>query len=110
MSELLTIVYKTMDAKQAEDITVIDFRGHSPYVDYFVIGTARNLRLTRAILEAVEEEAAKAGYFVAHHNESPESKWQLLDLGEVVCHVFCEGEREVYNLEGLWKDLPTVDM
>ena len=34
----------------------------------------------------------------------------LLDLGDVVCHIFYDEERSLYNLEGLWKDLPTIKM
>ena len=110
MTELLKVAYDTMDQKQSDDLVVIDFRGVSPYVDYFIIGSARNLRLAKAIVEAVEEEAEKHGYEVKHKSANGDSKWQLLDLGDVVCHVFTDGEREVYNLEGLWKDLPTIDM
>ena len=110
MNELLRTVYDVMDQKQADDLVVIDFRGHSPYIDYFIIGTARNLRLCKAILEAVEEAVELKGYEVRHKSGNSDSKWQLLDLGDVVCHVFTDGEREVYNLEGLWKDLPRVDM
>ncbi len=110
MNELLKLVYETMDKKQADDITIIDFRGHSPYVDYFVIASARNLRLAHAILEEVEETVEKNGYEILHRNTTPESRWQLLDLGEIVIHVFCEGEREVYDLEGLWKDLPLIEL
>lgn len=110
MSDLLKIAYKAMDDKQAEELVVLDFRNHSPLVDYFIIGTARNQRMAKAILENVEQEAIKNGYVVKPTYNSKDSKWLLLDLGDVVCHVFFDGERQIYNLEGLWKDLPTIKM
>lgn len=109
MKDLLRIVYDEMDKKQADDLVVIDFRNYSPFIDYFVIGTARNARMAKAILDSVEDVVIKEGFDVLHKNVDG-SKWQLLDLGEVVCHVFYDDERSVYNLEGLWKDLPTVEM
>ena len=110
MNNLLNLVYKAMDDKQADDLVVIDFRNNSPFVDYFVIGTARNQRMAKSIIENVEEVALNNGYNVKHSYSNNESKWLLIDLGEIVCHVFYDGEREIYNLEGLWKDLPIVKM
>lgn len=108
MKDLLAQVYKAMDDKQAEDLVIIDFRNHSPFVDYFIIGSARNQRMAKSILENVEEIAIKNGVEIKNTLNAKDSKWLLLDLGEIVCHIFYDGEREVYNLEGLWKDLPTI--
>ena len=99
-----------MDEKLAEDLIVLDFRAQSPYVDYFIIGTARNYRMAKSIVDNVEEKALKEGYEVKRIYAEKETKWLLVDLGDVVCHVFYDGERELYNLEGLWKDLPIVKM
>ena len=99
-----------MDEKLAEDLIVLDFRKRSPYVDYFIIGTARNYRMAKSIVDNVEEKALENGYEVKRIYAEKETKWLLVDLGDVVCHVFYDGERELYNLEGLWKDLPIVKM
>ena len=99
-----------MDEKLASDLKVLDFRGQSPYLDFFIIGSARNYRMARSIIENVEDKVSEAGYEIRHAYIDDSSKWLLIDLGDVVCHVFYDGEREYYNLEGLWKDLPTVEM
>jgi ribosome-associated protein len=39
-----------------------------------------------------------------------EGQWILLDFGDVVVHVFYQSVREFYDLEGLWRDAPRVDM
>ena len=110
MKDLLRTAYDAMDEKLAENITVIDFRSHSPFLDYFIIADAKNQRMAKSIIENVEDKALKAGYDVRHAYVESTTKWFLIDLGSVVCHVFYDGERELYNLEGLWKDLPTVKM
>lgn len=99
-----------MDEKQASDLKVLDFRRQSPFLDYFIIGSARNYRMARSIIENIEEKVLEAGYEIRRSYIDDSSKWLLIDLGDVVCHVFYDGEREYYNLEGLWKDLPTVEM
>ena len=110
MKDLLKIAYDAMDEKLAENLVVIDFRKQSPFIDYFIIGDARNYRMAKSIIENVEEKAIKEGYEVKHIYAESTTKWLLIDLDEVVCHVFYDSERELYNLEGLWKDLPIVKM
>ncbi|MBQ1482024.1 MAG: ribosome silencing factor [Erysipelotrichaceae bacterium] len=110
MKSLLETAFDAMDEKQADDLKIIDFRGTSPFVDYFIIGSARNYRMARSIIENVEDKALKEGYEVKHSYIDDSSKWLLIDLNDVVCHVFYDGEREYYNLEGLWKDLPTLKL
>ena len=110
MRSLLETAYKAMDEKLAEDLIVLDFRAQSPYVDYFIIGTARNYRMAKSIVDNVEDKALEAGFEVKRIYAEKETRWLLVDLGNVVCHVFYDGERQLYNLEGLWKDLPIVQM
>ena len=110
MKDLLRVAYDAMDERLADDLVVLDFRNQSPYLEYFIIGSARNYRMARSIVENVEDKALEAGYEVKRLYTENTTKWLLIDLGDVVCHVFYDGERELYNLEGLWKDLPTVKM
>ena len=110
MKDILKTVYDAMDEKQAADLTVIDFTQQSPFIDYFIIGTARNYRMAKSIIENVEEKALAQGHDVRHIYAESTTKWLMIDLGEILCHVFYDGERELYNLEGLWKDMPRVEM
>ena len=91
MSELLQKVVHAADQRLAEDLIVLDFRGHSPFTDYFVIASAKNERMADSIVD---------------HG----SRWLLVDLYEIVLHVFVGEERQVYNLEKLWGDLPRVEV
>ena len=106
MSELLNIVCNTLDEKQAEDIVTIDMRSVNPYSDYYVVCTAKNVIHAMSLCEFVEEETEKNGYHVRLREGDRESTWVLLDLNEVVIHIFTSEAREFYRLERLWADLP----
>lgn len=108
MSDLLEIVLHTLDEKQAEDIVLIDMRNSTPYTDYFVICTARNVRHAASLLEFVEQEIEKNGYSVRVREGEKDSTWMLLDLHEIVIHVFTEETRKQYRLEKLWADQPQM--
>ena len=106
MSELLDIVLKTLDEKLGEDIVTIDMSAVSPFTDYFVIATARNVRHAQSLAEFVEQEAAKYGYDVRVREGEKDSTWVLVDLNEVIVHIFTDETRKTYRLEALWADQP----
>ena len=39
-----------------------------------------------------------------------EARWILVDMGDVVAHVFHKDERAFYNLERLWGDAPLFEV
>lgn len=110
MSECLNLVVKAAKEKLAEDVVVLDFTGHSAYMDYFVIATAKNERMADSIVDHVIEIASKQGLHVRCAEASEGSRWMLLDLYDVILHVFVGEERQLYQLEKLWGDLPRVEV
>lgn len=40
---------------------------------------------------------------------SDDARWVLIDLGDVIVHVFHHAEREFYDLDSLWGDAQVVD-
>lgn len=108
--ELLELVVRTADDRQAKDLIAIDMKGLSLMADYSVISHASNTRLISAIAESVAEVAEKEGYTVKNVEGKQAGSWVLIDLGDVIFHVFDEGERTHYNLEGLWAEAPSVDI
>ncbi len=110
MKTVLEAAYNAIDAKQGENIKIIDIRSANPLVDYFVIASANNCRKANAIIDEIYEECDKEGIDYRPNTNSKDSGWMLADLGEVVCHIFVGEERIRYNLEGLWKDLPEIKM
>ena len=108
--EKLECIVRAMNDKLATNIVAIDMRETSPLVDYFVLCTGSNQRLLNAIKDNVEEQCELNGYEVKAIEGLRDSQWILMDLGDIVVHIF-EGEaRDNYNLEKLWGDMPRVDI
>ena len=106
----LECIVKAMDDKLATNIVAIDMREASPIFDTFVLATASNARLLHAIKDSVEDALAENGYEVKGIEGLRDSKWILIDSGDIVCHIFENDERDAYNLEKLWSDMPRLDV
>lgn len=103
-NKVLDIVTKTLDDKQAKDITVIDFNRENPFYDYFVVCDAQTHRQINAISNDVVEALAKHDMEIRSIEKEAESPWILIDAFEVVVHIFLSAEREHYNLEKLYDE------
>jgi len=98
------------DDKKATDVLVLDVGDVLSITGWFVIATGSNPRLVRTIAEEVEARL-KADFGIAPLRvEGLDGlRWVLLDYGDFVVHVFHEEERDYYQLERLWADVPKVD-
>lgn len=108
--DILDIAVKAADSKHGEDIVALDVQKVSLLADYFIICNGRNDRQVEAIANEVIEKEQKQGVEVKRVEGKDEAKWILIDLGDVIVHVFNSTEREFYNLEKLWSDAPLVDI
>lgn len=108
--QLLQMVTKAADDKRAENITALDMQGISPVADYFVICHGNSDKQVQAIAREVKEKAEETGAVIKRMEGFDEARWVLIDIGDVVVHVFHRDERVYYNLERLWGDAPHVDV
>ena len=94
--------------KLATDILAIDVSEYLVISDVFLLCTAANDRQVRAVVDAIEERLLGEGAKPIRREGEKESRWVLLDYGDVVIHVQVAEERIHYALERLWKDCPVL--
>lgn len=96
--------------RKAEDVVALDVREVSSFADTFVIATGRSDRQVRAIADAIEEAAIAAGKQPLGIEGRSEGRWILIDLDDVIVHVFHPEARTFYDLERLWSDAPPLEL
>ena len=102
LPDLLDIVRSAALDKKGEDLMEIDIAGRTIIADRFVLVTGRSKIQTRAIADSIKEKVEEAGMRVARIEGHADGNWILLDLGNVIVHVFTPEQRAFYNLERLW--------
>ncbi len=96
--------------KKASCVDVLDVTGKVDYADFLVLMTGHNERHVAAIAHAVEELLARHGVRAVSLEGLPAARWVLVDLVDVVVHVFLEETRTLYDLDGLWLDASRIPM
>ncbi|MEQ7218246.1 ribosome silencing factor [Vagococcus fluvialis] len=107
---MLELVVKAADSKKAEDIVALDVTTVSLLADYFVICHGNSDKQVMAIANEIIEESHKNQVEVKRIEGKESARWVLIDLGDIIVHVFHSEEREFYNLEKLWSDAPLVNI
>ena len=84
----------------------MEMNGKSSLCDFFVVMSAPSTVRVRAIVDFIEDTMKREGLSLKHKEGYVESRWVLLDYGEVIAHVFYHETRRFYMLENLWGDAP----
>ena len=94
---------------KATELTIIDVRGRTSFTDWFVLCNGTNPRQLKAIAEQVVRTCkAGDGLQPVGVEGGGTDKWVLVDLGDVIVHIFDQHMRGYYDLDGLWIDAPRV--
>lgn len=107
--QVLQDVVKALESKKANRIVSLELKQISLVADYFVITHGNSDTQVKALAEAVRDMAAEKGLPFRGMEGLDAARWVLIDLGDVVCHIFHRDEREYYNLERLWSDAKAVE-
>ena len=96
--------------KKAECLVALDVRDVTSYADTFILATGNSDRHARSIADAVRAAVAARGEKPLGVEGYDEGRWVLIDLGDVIVHVFQSDVREEYDLERLWSDAPPIPL
>jgi len=106
-SELAELVAAAAAEHKPIDPVLLNLSGLSSVADWFFVASAENPRQMEAIAEKIIRRARERGIRPLGHEglgRGLKSPWVLVDLGDVVVHIFNLEARNLYDLEGLWSD------
>lgn len=106
--QMAILAAKSADDKKAENVKVLDMKGISLMADYFVICHGNSEKQVQAIAREVREKMEEYGRPIKRIEGYDGARWILIDLYDVIVHVFHKEEREHYQLEKLWGDAVIV--
>ncbi|MFO8144425.1 MAG: ribosome silencing factor [Candidatus Syntrophosphaera sp.] len=101
----LEAVLTWLSEKQAENIRVYDVKENSSYTDLIVVceGTAdlHNKAIANHVLDNAKQNKLK----VIGKAGLEFGQWVLLDIGDIIVHVFLPEKRQYYKIDQFFADL-----
>jgi ribosome-associated protein len=96
--------------RKAEDLVALDARGVASFADTFILATGKSDRHVRSIADAIQEAISALGERPLGVEGYKEARWVLIDLSDVIVHIFQPDVRAYYDLERLWSEAPALDL
>ncbi len=100
--KLLAQILSWLDEAKAENVVSIDIKRKSSLGDFMVVATGRSDRHVGAIAEQLERHLKDDGFGRVRIEGRPQCDWVLIDVGDIIVHVFRAEVREFYNIEKMW--------
>jgi ribosome-associated protein len=104
------VAARTAQENRGQDVVILDTRGQTPIFDFFVLASGASRRQLHAMSEEIDDALEKGlGDRRLGIEGYEQSRWILLDYGDVVIHLFEPEARHYYALEDLWSEAKRVD-
>lgn len=97
-----------MHDAHCEDVRIFDVRGLSEMTDYILIASGTSDRQMRSVADDLETKARAVKLSCYGKEVDDRTTWFVLDLVDVVVHLFEPAARAHYDLEMMWGDAPQV--
>jgi ribosome-associated protein len=96
-------VVTVLEDKKAEHILLLDIHEIATFTDYFIICNGTTDRMLHALAAAVRDYAKEEWKTPLQIEGEPRDGWLIVDLGDVIVHLFSPDQRDYYKLEALWE-------
>lgn len=88
---------------QPIDPILLDLSHLSSVANWFFIASAKNSRQLATIANKIIRRAIEHDVHPLGREGQDGDHWLLIDLGEIVVHLFSPETRTFYDIEGLWR-------
>ena len=100
--DLANLILDVLDEHSAQDIIEIDIRGKSSISDYMIVTSGRSNRHVGALSDYLIKSLKNIGKKNIGIEGLKSCDWVLIDVGDVIVHLFRPEVRAFYNIEKIW--------
>lgn len=105
--EMIPMIVQWIEERKAENIRVFDLLGKTSYTDYVIVCEGNSSLHLRAIAGYVLEKAKEVKYSTFGNEGLDNGQWALIDMYDIIVHVFIPSIRENFKIDQLFESLAT---
>ena len=107
-NSLQQLVVDAASEKKAFDMLILDLRNRSNLTDCFMICSANSKIHVQSIVDFIIEKCHLEKIKPLGVEGYSGGYWVVVDIGDLIAHIFHKGARLHYDLERLWGDVPVI--
>ena len=104
IAEIKNQIETILDNNKAKDIVSIDLKKKSYIADYMIIASGTSSRHLQSLSENLVSELKKIGINNCRIEGRDSTGWKLVDVIDIIVHIFHPEKREFYDLEKMWSE------
>ena len=102
VEEILSFILKFLDDGKAQDVLSIDLKGKTSLADYLVVASGSSTRQVNALAVTLAEKLKEMHISCHIEGKQGTGEWMIIDLGDIIVHIFHPDTRAFYEIEELW--------
>ena len=104
VSKIKDNIEKILDNNKAANITSINLINKSNIAEYMIIASGTSSRHLQALSEILVTELKKIGLEECRIEGRESNDWKLVDVNDIIVHIFHPEKRDFYDLEKMWSE------
>ena len=94
-----------LNDNKAMEVKSVNLRGKTSIADFMIIASGNSSKHIQALSEILINKLKEKGINNCRLEGQHSSDWKLIDVTDVIVHIFHPEKRKFYDLERMWSEL-----
>ena len=104
------LVESSLDADKALNITTIALDDTTALADFMIVASGSSSRHVVAMAEKLKDRLSVRGHKGMRIEGAESGDWVVLDIGDIIVHLFRPEVRAFYNIEKMWAQPHQIEL
>ena len=105
IKQLKNEIEDILNKNKALEIKSINLKDKTSIADFMIVASGNSSRHIQALSEILINKLKENGIENCRLEGKDSSEWKLIDVKDIIIHIFHPEKRKYYNLERMWSEL-----